>query len=105
MIQHMLREVYLISIIIIHSYCYSFECDDSVRTIQKASDVESNLNVSEYLPYLNCESNYGNAGWELYTAQCLANSSCVGIRTTIPPELCTLANETRNHGNMTIEDL
>ena len=76
---------------------YNFECDGPSTTMHKAIDIQSNV-LQDYLRYLNCTNDnlYGNDDWQIYTAECFKNSSCVGIRSKTPQGICTLSETLRD---------
>ena len=82
---------------------YTYDCGSAMRTIKKARDIHSSF-IHEYVRYVKCQRGHANAHWQGYIAECLGNTSCVGIVTTTPPVLCALFIDAQIN-NLQMEDL
>ena len=86
MIHSILKRLCLILLGIYH--CHGYECSGPERILTKAVDIKSNV-LHEYLRYLHCETDGKYDTWHMYTATCLENTTCVGIRSKPPFAICT----------------
>ena len=93
--------VYLF-VLVIH-YTLSFDCGYASRTFKKATYINSTL-LYEYLSYVDCQPNIECETWHSYTARCLKNTFCVGIRLEQPLGMCIFSNISRN-GPLQMEGL
>ena len=68
-------------------YCIAFDCNSDKRTMIKATDIQNDYFIS-----LDCQHNHGYSTWQYYMSKCLESATCVGIRSSVPPLLCSLSN-------------
>ena len=88
----MFRYVQIIFYIIVfcNKYCSTVECDNR-GTMTKVIEIQSYI-LHEYLSLWECQNDHGDATWQYYMSKCLQNTTCVGIRTSTPPAICTLSS-------------
>ena len=74
----------------------TFGCIAPIRTLTKATDITSPF-LYEYMRFLNCHRIHENNRFQLYSANCIRNTSCVGIHANAPlATTCSLTNTSRD---------
>ena len=93
MVCKVLKVVCLIVLVI--DYAHAFNCGGASKTLKKAADIDSTL-LYEYLSHVNCQTSTDCGTWQSYTARCLENATCLGIRSSQPLAMCSFSNISRN---------
>ena len=94
---------YIFAIILLHIFhTHSQQCIGSPRTMLGASSIQSNI-LYEYLGLLDCHVVEVFDEWQACAAECMKNSTCVGIQPNSPCAICFLSNITHT-GPLIIDD-
>ena len=73
------------------------------REMAKATDIKLPA-LHEYMTYVDCQSDQRDATLAVSSAECLQNTTCVGIRMDQPGAFCTLLNSPRDNGITPIDN-
>ena len=96
--------LYVLCLILVGIFhCHGYECNGPERILSKATNINSNV-LHDYLRYLHCQTDDEFDSWDMYTGKCLADTTCVGIRSTPPFAICTRLSVARDQ-SVQIEDL
>ena len=82
---------------------YTIECHGHWREMAKATDIKLPA-LYQYLTFVDCQSDQRDATLAVYSAECLQNTTCVGIRLDQPGAFCTLLNSPRDDGITPLDD-